>query len=176
MSDTKHLEEITVRSLKHGGRPHRTWRARLEAREGSLIVLDAFFAEEVRHPILGTIEAGTLSKEYFWTDRWYSVFRFGSPEGAGLLNFYCNVNTPARLEAGTLYFTDLDIDVLVRPDLSYSILDEDEFERHAELYSYPPDYRVRAQEALDELVSLVEGRKFPFDFNSGDAGGLKEIL
>ena len=172
----KQGEEITVRSFKHGGRPHRSWRARLETREGSLIVLDAFFAEEVRHPTLGTIEAGTPSKEYFWTDRWYSVFRFGAPDGGGLLNFYCNVNTPARLEAGALYFTDLDIDVLVRPDLSYSILDEDEFEIHAELYSYPPEYRERAREALEEIASLVENRKFPFDFNSGDAVVLKESL
>lgn len=172
----KPFEEITVRSLKHGDRPHRTWRARLEAREGSLIVLDAFFDAEVRHPILGTIEAGTLSKEYFWTTRWYSIFRFGSPEDGGLLKFYCNVNTPARLEDGALYFTDLDIDVLVRPDLSYSILDEDEFERHAEIYSYPPEYRVRAREALGELVSLIENRKFPFDFNSDGAGRLKESL
>jgi protein associated with RNAse G/E len=172
----KQGEEITVRSLKHGGRPHRVWRARLETHEGSLIVLDAFFAEEVRHPILGTIEAGTLSKEFFWTDRWYSVFRFGAPTGGGLLNFYCNVNTPARLETGTLYFTDLDMDVLVKPDLSYSILDEDEFEKHAELYSYPPEYRVRAREALDELVSRIEGRQFPFNFNSGDHGDLQESL
>jgi protein associated with RNAse G/E len=172
----KHCEEIIVRSLKHGGRPHRTWRARLEKHAGSLIVLDAFFAEEVRHPILGTIEAGTLSKEFFWTDRWYSVFRFGSPAGGGLLNFYCNVNTPARLDGGTLSFTDLDIDVLVRPDLSYSILDEDEFERHAEAYSYPTDYRVRAREALAELIALVEGRQFPFNFNSSDADGLNESL
>src|ERR1044071_616009 len=159
-------EEITVRSLKHGGRPHRTWRARVEALEGPLVVLDAFFAEEVRHPILGTIEAGTLSKEFFWTDRWYSVFRFGARDG-GVRNFYCNVNTPARLEEGSLYFTDLDIDVLVRPDLTYSILDEDEFESHSELYSYPSEYRARAREALGELVSLVERRQFPFDFNSG---------
>lgn len=174
MSDMNRGEELTVRSLKHGDRPHRTWRARLESREGSLIVLDAFFAEEVRHPILGTIEAGTLSKEYFWTDRWYSVFRFGAPDGGELLNFYCNVNTPARLEADALYFTDLDIDVLVRPDLTYSILDEDEFERHVELYSYPPEYRERARVALEELVSLIENRQFPFDFNSDDAGELKE--
>lgn len=172
----KHVEEITVRSLKHGGRPHRTWSARLETHERSLIVLDACFAEEVRHPILGIIEAGTLSREFFWTDRWYSVFRFGAPEGGALLNFYCNVNTPARLESGTLYFTDLDIDVLVRPDLSYSILDEDEFEKHAKLYSYPPEYRVRAREALDELISLIENRQFPFYFNSGDADGLQESL
>jgi protein associated with RNAse G/E len=172
----KHVEEISVRSFKHGGRPHRTWRARLETRAGSLIVLDAFFDEEVRHPILGIIEAGTLSKEFFWTDRWYSVFRFGAPPGDGLLNFYCNVNTPARLEGGMLSFTDLDIDLLVRPDLSYSILDEDEFERHAEIYSYPSEYRVRAREALEELVSLVEGRQFPFNFNSTDADRLNESL
>jgi protein associated with RNAse G/E len=171
----KPTEEITVRSLKHGGRPHRAWRARVEERAGTLIVLDAFFAEEVRHPILGTIEAGTLSREFFWTDRWYSVFRFGAPEGGRLLNFYCNVNTPARIEEGTLYFTDLDIDVLVRPDLSYSVLDEDEFERHAVSYSYPPEYRVRAREALEELVSLIEGRQFPFNFNSaGASDGLHE--
>ena len=172
----KHGEEITVRSLKHGDRPHRTWRARIETHEGSLIVLDAFFAEEVRHPILGTIEAGTLSREFFWTDRWYSVFRFGAPTDGRLLNFYCNVNTPARLEAGTLYFTDLDIDVLVKPDLSYSILDEDEFERHAELYSYPSEYRARALEALDQLSSLIEGRQFPFNFNSGGHEDLQESL
>jgi protein associated with RNAse G/E len=172
----KHGDEITVRSLKHGDRPHRTWRARIETHEGSLIVLDAFFDEEVRHPILGIIEAGTLSREFFWTDRWYSIFRFGAPAGGGLLNFYCNVNTPARLEAGSLYFTDLDVDVLVKPDLSYSILDEEEFERHAELYSYPPEYRLRTREALDQLVSLIEGRQFPFNFNSGDQSDLQESL
>lgn len=166
-SEMKTGDEITVRSLKHGGRTHRTWRARVETLEGPLVVLDAFFAEEVRHPILGTIEAGTLSKEFFWTDRWYSVFRFGAPSGGGVRNFYCNVNTPARLEADALCFTDLDIDVLVKPDLSYEILDEDEFERHTEVYSYPAEYRVRAREAIDELVSLIEGRLFPFDFNSG---------
>lgn len=168
--ETKTLEEITVRSFKHGGRPHRTWRARLEAVEGPLIVLEAFFAEEVTHPILGRIEAGTPSREYFWTDRWYSVFHFGTPEGR-LRNFYCNLGTPARLEAGTLSFTDLDVDILVRPDLSYAVLDEDEFEAHSEAYSYPAHYRLRTREALRELVSLIEGRQFPFNFNPEEARG-----
>ena len=64
------LEEIVVRSCKHDGRVHRTWPARVARREGSLVVLDAFFAEEIRHTLLGTIEAGTISTEFFWTDRW----------------------------------------------------------------------------------------------------------
>ncbi len=156
--------EIVVRSCKHDGRVHRSWPARVARREGSLVVLDAFFAEEVRHPLIGTIEAGTLSEEFFWTDRWYSVFRFQTP-GGRLLKFYCNINTPPTLESGALTFVDLDVDVLVQPDLSYEVLDEDEFERHAELYAYPDSYRSDVRQALDELRHLIEERQFPFDFN-----------
>ncbi|HEX8721001.1 MAG TPA: DUF402 domain-containing protein, partial [Pyrinomonadaceae bacterium] len=123
------------------------------------------FAEEVRHPLIGTIEAGTLSTEFFWTDRWYSVFRFRKPGGA-LLKFYCNINTPARLAGGVLSFVDLDVDVLVEPDYSYAVLDEDEFERHAELYGYPADYRRAVRAALEEIIRLVEERRFPFDAGS----------
>src|SRR5579885_3258749 len=108
-------QSVTVRSLKHDGRLQRRWEGRVESVEGTLVVLDAYFAEEVRHPIRGTIEAGTHSREFFWTDRWYSVFRFGG-RGGRLRCFYCNLGTPARLEGDTLSFVDLDVDVLVRPD------------------------------------------------------------
>ena len=158
------MSEILVHSCKHDGRVHRRWPARVVEREGSLVVLDAFFAEEVRHPLIGTIEAGTHSTEYFWTDRWYSVFRFQTPAGR-LLKFYCNINTPARLADGVLSFTDLDVDVLVEPDLSYAVLDEDEFELHAELYAYPESYRENVRLALGELLRMVEARQFPFDIN-----------
>ena len=160
--ETQTEERVTVRSLKHDGRVHRSWPARLARRVGALIVLEGFFAEEVRHTILGTIEAGTLSREFYWTDRWYSVFRFTEPTGGRLRCFYCNVNTPPRLEADVLSFVDLDVDVLVRPDFSYSVLDEDEFDAHAATYDYPTDYRARVRDALEEIVRLIEGRRFPF--------------
>lgn len=158
--------EVVVRSCKHDGRVQRSWPARVARVEGSLIVLDAFFAEEVRHPLIGTIEAGTLSTEYFWTDRWYSVFRFEAP-GGELLKFYCNLNTPPRLESSTLTFIDLDVDVLVQPELTFTVLDEDEFERHAELYEYPEAYRDEVRRALSELQGLIENREFPFDVDGG---------
>ena len=158
------MEEIFVHSCKHDGRVNRRWPARVARREGSLIVLDAVFEEEVRHPLIGVIEAGTHSTEFFWTDRWYSVFRFQTHSGA-LLKFYCNLNTPARLDRGVLSFIDLDVDVLVEPDYSYTVLDEDEFELHAELYGYPQTYRDNVQRALGELLRLVESREFPFHVN-----------
>lgn len=156
-------ERVEVRSLKHDGKLHRSWKARVARRDGPLFVLDAFFESEVRHDILGTIEAGTLSEEFFWADRWYSIFRFSEPTGA-LRCFYCNVNTPPEIVGGTLSFVDLDVDVLVRPDFTFDVLDEDEFEAHAELYGYPSDYRSRVREATEEIIGLVETRQFPFSY------------
>jgi uncharacterized protein len=155
---------IVVHSYKYDGRLHREWPARLLRLEGSLIVVEGSFGEEVEHPLLGLIKAGTRSTELFWTDRWYSVFRFQEPSGE-LRNFYCNVSTPARLSDGVISFVDLDIDVLVGPDFSFRILDQEEFESHAKLYNYPPLYRFRVQESVKEIVSLIERRQFPFSHN-----------
>jgi protein associated with RNAse G/E len=157
-------EEVIVQSRKHDGHINRSWPARFTRSVGTLIVLDGIFEQEVRHTLIGTIEAGTLSTEYYWTDRWYSVFRFQTPAGR-LLKFYCNINTPPSLTGGALSFIDLDVDILVNSDYTYTVLDEEEFERHAELYDYPTLYRTRVGEALEELVGLIEAQEFPFSLN-----------
>lgn len=153
---------IQVQACKYDGRVHRRWSGRLARRSGSLLVLEAVFEEEIRHPLLGTIRPGTLSTEYFWTERWYSIFRFRQPTGE-LRNYYCNVQMPPRLEGRLLSFIDLDIDVLVAPDLTYEVLDEEEFTAHAALYQYPEEVRRQARAAVPELISLINGRRFPFD-------------
>ena len=152
---------LIVRSLKYDGRVHREWRARLVERRGALLVCEGVFESEVRHPLLGTVAVGTLSREYYWTDRWYSVFRFREP-GGELRNYYCNVNCPAAFDGRVLSFVDLDVDVLVAPDYTYRVLDEDEFEAHAARYQYPPPVRERVPRALSELIEMIEGRRFPF--------------
>ena len=153
---------IIVRAFKYDGTEHRRWRARLVRSDASLIELDAVFEEEIRHHLLGTILPGTISIEYYWPDEWYNVFRFLEPTGE-MRNYYCNVNVPPVFNSSGLSFIDLDMDILVAPDLSFSILDEDEFEENAARYHYPPKVRRRARQALDELVDLILARRFPFD-------------
>ena len=152
---------ITVRTYKYDGSEHRRWLAEVSRVEGSLMVLDAKFEEEIEHPLLGTIAPETVSTEYYWLDRWYNIFRFAQPTGE-LRNYYCNINVPPVLVGNVLSYIDLDIDILVAPDLSYTILDEDEFVANAARYNYPEDIRSRSREALDELVVLIERRGFPF--------------
>lgn len=153
---------ITVRACKYDGREHRRWQAQVLRRVDSLIVLDGRFTEEIRHNLLGTIVPGTVSIEYYWMERWYNVFRFLKPSGE-LRNYYCNVNVPPLFDGRVLSFVDLDMDILVAPDLSYQVLDEDEFEANAVRYKYPPEVRTRAQQALAELSEMIEKRRFPFD-------------
>lgn len=153
---------ITVRACKYDGREHRRWTAQILKQDGALLVLDAYFPEEISHDLLGTIAAGTHSLEYYWLDRWYNVFRFAEPSGV-LRNYYCNVNVPPSLDGETLSYIDLDLDILVAPDFSYQILDRDDFENNAKLYNYPVEVRKNAIQALDDLVRMIEAREFPFN-------------
>jgi hypothetical protein len=156
------MSPVEVRVYKYDGLLHRTWPAELLRQEGSLIVLDAKFADEVIHDLLGTIASGTHSLEYYWLDRWYNVFRFAEPDGA-LRNYYCNVNVLPTFDGETLSYVDLDLDILVEPDLSYRILDVEDFERNAEDYGYSVEVRANARRAVDELVRMIEARAFPFN-------------
>lgn len=113
---------------------------------------------------MGLIRRGTISYEYYWRNRWYNIFRFHEPEG-DLRNFYCNISRPPRFDNGVLDYIDLDIDILVRKDLSYEVLDLEEFQDNAAAYAYSNEVRMMADQSLRELKGLIERREFPFDYS-----------
>jgi uncharacterized protein len=164
-------EEITVRVLKHDGSQYRRWNARLSHREGDLIVLDAEFDVDVSHELLGEIKRTTRTVEYYWLNRWYNVFRFLRNDGSTRL-WYCNINRPPQFEGHTLTYVDLDIDILVQPDLSFQVLDEDEFEANARIYGYSDEEKAGVRSAAEELIAMIEQRHFPFVFESSSVSSV----
>ena len=156
---------LTVRVLKYDGIEYRSWDATTARIEGGLVVLDAEFEHDVQHELLGRIPRGTRTIEYYWLDRWYNVFRFLEADGATKL-FYCNVNMPPAITGGVLTYVDLDIDILVRPDGSYQVLDLDEFAVNAERYGYSEQVKTQAGAAVDDLISMIKARQFPFAVSS----------
>src|SRR6266849_299421 len=158
-------QQVTVRVLKYDGTEYRRWNARVARREGSLIVLDAEFEYEAQHHLLGHIPRGTRTIEYYWLDRWYNVFRFLNDHGGTGL-YYCNINMPPKFEDDVLTYVDLDIDILVRPDLSYQVLDLEEFAANGGRYGYSEEIKRQANAAVHELISLIEKRQFPFSETS----------
>ena len=158
-------EQVTVRVLKYDGAEYRRWPARLARREGSLIVLEAAFEFAVQHHLLGDIQHGTRTIEYYWLDRWYNVFRFLRTDDSTRL-YYCNVNMPPQFEDDVLTYIDLDIDILVQPDFSYQVLDQEEFAANAARYGYSEQTKRQAEAAVAELIKMIEARQFPFAGNS----------
>jgi uncharacterized protein len=152
---------ITVNSRKYDHTVRRSWDCELISFDESLLVLKGLFENEVVHPDLGCIEAGTISHEYFWFDRWFNVFRFEEPNGA-LRNFYGNICMPPSFDGNTLDYVDLDIDIVVWPDQTRQILDEEEFAQNAKRWSYPDTVIGAAEEGLDELLKMAASHQFPF--------------
>jgi len=159
-------ETVTVNSRKFDGSIRRSWTCRLVEQKAPLLVFEGVFDFDVSHD-LGFIRRGTLSYEYYWLDRWYNVFRFHEPEGH-LRNYYCNINMPPVFENGVLDYVDLDLDVLVRPDFSYKILDREDFEKNAKSFDYSDEIRINVNAAMSDVIRLIEKRQFPF---SSPAGG-----
>jgi protein associated with RNAse G/E len=155
-------QQVKVISRKYDLSIRRTWNCFLVTQNGNLIELVGEFDKEVTHPELGVIEAGTISREYFWSDRWHNVFRFERPSGQ-LRNFYCNINLLPKFNGTELDYIDLDIDLIVRPDGRVVTLDEDEFEQNAANFGYSPQVRENTFKALEELRKLIANREFPFD-------------
>jgi protein associated with RNAse G/E len=156
--------KITVRVLKYDGTEYRRWDATIARQEDSMIVLDAEFQFDVQHHLLGEIPRGTRTIEYYWLDRWYNVFRFLEDDGTTRL-YYCNLSMPPAISGNILTYIDLDIDILVRPDFSYQILDLEEFAANAARYDYSEQVKTQAHEAVDELISVIKARQAPFVSN-----------
>src|ERR1700730_5903417 len=140
-------ERITVRVLKYDGSEYRRWEATLAEKDDSLIVLDAEFADEVRHHLLGNISRGTRTIEYYWLDRWYNIFRFLEPDGSTQL-FYCNLGTPPAIHGGVLSYIDLVKNMGVQPDWSFQVLDLEEFDANAARFGYPEPVKARTHQTL----------------------------
>ena len=151
---------VTVNSLAFDGTVRRSWQCELIEHNDPLLVFVGTFDREVKHADLGVIEKGTISYEYYWLDRWYNIFRFHEAAGA-LRNYYCNINIPPTFVGNELNYIDLDIDIVVWPDMSYQTLDRDEFEENAAKFDYPEQIRAKVESTLAELIEIVERGDLP---------------
>lgn len=156
-------QRIKVNSRKYDHSIRKSWTCELLEESDSLLVLSGIFDVDVSHPDLGEIRRGTISREYYWFDRWYNIFRFDEPDGFALRNYYCNYAMPPVFAGGVLDYVDLDIDMIVWPDLRYEVLDRDDFEENAAKYGYTNEIRTRAEQTIEKLKLMIENREFPFN-------------
>jgi len=93
--------------------------------------------------------------------KWFTIMKVWNPKSEHT-GYYCDIVTPFRLlHDGVVQQTDLFLDLWVSPDLRYKILDEDEFEDAVRKNWVNPKLCEKAKRELQQLIRMVEDKKFP---------------
>ncbi|MCF2132476.1 DUF402 domain-containing protein, partial [Strepomyces sp. STD 3.1] len=96
---------------------------------------------------------------YFHSQHWFNVIGMIREDG---IYYYCNISSPFILEEGALKYIDYDLDIKVFPDMTYTILDEDEYEEHRKKMNYPLVIDRILKYNLENLQNWIRQRKGPF--------------
>ena len=92
--------------------------------------------------------------QLFWPERWYMLSAFY--EGPALRHTYASIIQPPTFAPNLITYVDLDLSILVRPDLTYEILTQAEFEQLAETLRYSEETRISALMALRTLTNSIQ--------------------
>lgn len=77
----------------------------------------------------------------------------------------CDAALPATQNGNHIEFTDLDLDLIVKSDLSYFQRDEEQFAKNRQEMGYSETIVSQARRGIVLAESLVKLRQFPFDNN-----------
>lgn len=92
--------------------------------------------------------------QFFWPQRWYMLSAFY--DGRALRHTYASIIMPASIELERLSYVDLDLSVLIKPDQTYEVLTQAEFDQMADLLHYSEETRISALMALRTLTSSIQ--------------------
>ncbi|NUS74095.1 MAG: DUF402 domain-containing protein [Corynebacteriales bacterium] len=92
---------------------------------------------------------------------WHSLHWFFNERGFS--NWYVNVETPGHATAHSWDTDDLELDVVVQPDLSWRYKDEDEFAAACHIGAIDPETAQRAQQEADKMARQAARGAGPFD-------------
>ncbi|MBP1964560.1 DUF402 domain-containing protein [Paenibacillus aceris] len=153
--------QITIQALKYGNHLHYEWNTRLLEKTDSHIFVLGEFGRKLNHYTkqkVFTMDNWTI--EYFSFDSWFTVS--ADIVGGQIMQYYCNINQPAKMEGQTVSFVDLDLDYIQRNG-EWSVVDEDEFASNAIKYGYPDTLIHKARQELESLKERINNHVFPFD-------------
>ena len=92
------------------------------------------------------VPRGTVTVAHYWIDRPYNVYHW--LVGGRTLAYYCNIATDTRIAPDLVAYTDLVVDVLLRPSGAADVLDEDELPQ-----DLAPGHRLTIARALEVLIA-----------------------
>lgn len=152
------MSAIVVLKLDHEGRELFRYAGEVLWRTADTLCLRAVFQFDAVEFGGVTCQRGDVFTEWFYSERWYNVFRIEDGASGALKGWYCNITRPARLGEHRVSADDLALDVFVAPDGALQLLDEDEY---AELTLSAQEHAA-VQQAVAQIRAAVAQGCAPF--------------
>jgi len=151
------MKDYEIIKLDHQGQEVIRYTGTVIARGANCICIEARFAMTRTYDYV-TLREGDLFTEWFYSDRWYNVFRVQDVDTGQLKGYYCNLTRPAQIHDSYLYAEDLALDVFVQPGGSTLLLDENEYRA----LNLPQAEQAAVNAALEEIYQRVANHQPPF--------------
>ncbi|WP_374140928.1 nucleoside tri-diphosphate phosphatase [Leptotrichia hongkongensis] len=152
-------EFITVKSYKHDGSLHRTWRDSMILKTSDQAIIacnDHTLVTESDGRRWLTREPALL---YYHKHYWFNIVTMIRQKG---ISYYCNLASPYVLDAEALKYIDYDLDIKIFPDGEKRLLDVDEYELHRRQMHYSKEIDQILKANVEILVDWINNKKGPF--------------
>ncbi|MDQ7028236.1 MAG: DUF402 domain-containing protein [Anaerolineae bacterium] len=153
------MNDFTVIKCNHRGETVLSYQGEIVVRGENYVCVRALFTFSSRDLGYVALKTGDIFTEWFYSDKWYNVFRVQDVDSGALKGYYCNLTRPAVISANSVKADDLALDIFVKPNRNILLLDEDEYND----LPLSDDERKQVQAAIDEIYSLVKQAIAPFD-------------
>ncbi|WP_010097167.1 DUF402 domain-containing protein [Ornithinibacillus scapharcae] len=150
---------IKIQSYKHNGNLHRTWESTIVLKGTEQVVIGANDKTVVQESDGRTWITREPAICYFHAKHWFNVIGMLRDDG---IHYYCNISSPFVYEENSIKYIDYDLDLKVYPDMTYDLLDEDEYEIHRDEMKYPGVLDRILYNNISDLQRWVQQRKGPF--------------
>jgi len=150
-------QSITVIKYKHTGEEVLRYYGTIIERGENYVKLEAVFQFDDMALGYTTFRKGDRFVEWFYSDRWYNIFRIHDVTDDHVKGWYCNFTRPAEITESTVGAEDLELDLFVYPDGEYVVLDHEDFEA----LDLSEEEEKAVLNALDVLTTAAAARKPP---------------
>lgn len=77
--------------------------------------------------------------------------------------YYCNICSPFKYHKESLRYIDYDIDIIVNKDLSFHIVDKEEYVLNSSRMNYPKEVQHNVEKHIKILKSWIREKRNPFN-------------
>jgi protein associated with RNAse G/E len=99
----------------------------------------------------------------FEPEKYYSTIYFWNNTSHEFLCYYINFQVPFQRSQSSVDTLDLDLDLIINPDLSFEWKDEDDYRRAIEYGAISPEWIQGIEGAKQEIFERLEDRRYPLD-------------